>query len=101
MPAWPLSGCRPKWMSVSEVNKMKKVLPVLVAAALGIGLIGTAQAHVFVGIGVGVPFQPAYPVYGAPLAYYPPPPPRVIYAAPPPVVYAPPPPVVVGYCPRR
>jgi|HubBroStandDraft_5_1064220.scaffolds.fasta_scaffold116957_2 hypothetical protein len=92
----------PKWMLVSEVNKMKKVLPVLVAAALGIGLISSAQAHVFVGIGVGVPFRPAYPVYAAPLAYYPPPAPSIVYAPPPPpVVYAPPPPVVVGYYPHR
>ena len=45
------------------------------------------------GIGIGIPVAPAYPVYAAPV--YAPPPPPVVYA-PPPVVYAPPPAVVVG-----
>jgi hypothetical protein len=71
-------------------KQMKKIVPFVVAAALGVGLTTAAQAHVSVGIGIGVPVAPAYPVYAAP-AYYPPPP--VVYA-PPPVVYAPP--VVVG-----
>lgn len=59
---------------------MKKTSPLLVGAVLGIGLVGAAQAHVSVGIGIGVP---AYPVYAAP---------------PPPGYYAlllPPPPAVV------
>ena len=52
-----------------------------------------AQARVFVGIGLGVPFYgPGYvpgPYYYPPPAYYPPPP--VYYSPPPPVVYTPPP----------
>ncbi|CAB3774803.1 hypothetical protein [Paraburkholderia humisilvae] len=59
---------------------MKKIVPFIVAAALGADLTSAAQAHVSVGIHIGVP---VYPAYGA-LAYYPPPP----------FVYAPP---VVGY----
>jgi hypothetical protein len=67
--------------------KVKKIVPFVVAAALGLGLAGAAEAHVSVGIGIGVPVAPAYPIYAAP--------PPVYYAPPPPVVYAPPP-VVVG-----
>lgn len=49
---------------------------------------GAADARVFVGVGIGVPFYgPGY--YGPP-PYYPPP----VYYAPPPVYYPPPPPVV-------
>jgi hypothetical protein len=79
---------------------MKKIVPLLAAAALGLGLSGAVQAHVFIGVGVGVPAVPAWQVYGPPVAYYPPPP--VLYAPPPrPVIYAPAPPVVAGYYPRR
>lgn len=72
-------------------RKVKKLVPFLIAAALGAGFTSAAQAHVSVGIGIGVP---AYPVYAAP-------PPPVYYAPPPPVYYAPPvvyapPAVVVG-----
>jgi hypothetical protein len=46
-----------------------------------------AEARIFVGIGVGVPYYYPPPVYyGPPVVYTPPP---VVYA-PPPVVYAPP-----------
>jgi len=72
--------------------EVKKIVPFVVAGALGLGLAGAAEAHVSVGIGIGVPIAPAYPVYAAP--------PPVYYAPPPPPVYAPvvvaPPPVVVG-----
>lgn len=73
---------------------MKKIIAFVVAATLGVGLTTAAEAHVSVGIDLGVPIAPAYPVYAAPppVVYAPPPP--VVYAAPPPVVYAPP--VVVG-----
>ena len=60
---------------------MKKIVPFMVAAAMGLGVATTAQAHVFVGVGFAGPVYPAY--------------------VPPPVYYAPPPvyraPVVVGY----
>jgi len=73
-------------------REVKKIVPFVVAAALGLGLAGVAEAHVSVGIGIGVPIAPAYPVYAAP--------PPVYYAPPPPPVYAPvvvaPPPVIVG-----
>jgi hypothetical protein len=72
-------------------EKVRKIVPFIVAASLGAGLVGAAQAHVSVGIGIGVP---AYPVYAAPV-YVAPPPPPVVYQ--PPVVYAPPPVVVGGY----
>ena len=76
-----------------QENKVKKIVPFVVAAALGLGLAGAAEAHVSVGIGIGVPIAPAYPVYAAPPpVYYAPQP---VYA-PPPVYYAPPPAVVVG-----
>jgi hypothetical protein len=81
-------------------RKVKKIVPFLVAAAVGAGFVNAAQAHVTVGIGIGVP---AYPVYAAPPpVYYAPPPAPVIYAQPPvyippPVVYAQPPVVVGGY----
>lgn len=51
---------------------------------------GSAQARVFVGVGVPF-FGPGYyppPAYYPPPVYYPPPP---VYYAPPPVLYAPPP----------
>ena len=72
---------------------MNKSVPYIVAAALAVGLVSAADAHVSVGIGLGLPVAPAYPVVAAPPVAYAPPP--VVYA-PPPVVYAPPPAVVVG-----
>ncbi|MBN3764950.1 hypothetical protein [Burkholderia sp. Ac-20365] len=63
-----------------------------VAGLLGLGLVSAAQAHVFVGVGIGpvAPVVPVMPVAALPV--YPPPP--VYYAPPPPVYVAPP--VVVG-----
>lgn len=72
---------------------MKKSVPYIVAAVLAVGMVSAAEAHVSVGIDLGVPIAPAYPVVAAPPVAYAPPP--VVYA-PPPVVYAPPPAVVVG-----
>jgi hypothetical protein len=72
---------------------MKVIRHLVVAAALGVGLVSCAEAHVFVGVGVGVG-APAFPMVPVVPAYLPPP---VYYAAPPP----PPPvytaPVVIGY----
>jgi hypothetical protein len=80
-------------------DKMKQIVPFIVAAALGAGVTSAAQAHVSVGIGIGVPVYSAPPVVYAPPTpvIYQPPPQPVIYAAPPPVVYAAPPVVVGGY----
>ena len=77
----------------SEENNMKGIRHLIVAAALTAGMIGVAQAHVFVGVGIA-PVMPIVPVVPAPV-YAPPPP---VYYAPPPaaVVYAAPP-VVAGY----
>ena len=44
---------------------MKKLGGLLVAGAVGAGFVGAAQAHVSIGVGIGVP---AYPVYAAPPA---------------------------------
>ena len=66
---------------------MKVIRHLVVAAALGVGLVSCAEAHVFVGVGVGMP---AFPV---PVPAYVPPP--VYYAPPPPPVYTAP--VVIGY----
>ncbi|MFM0057600.1 hypothetical protein PQR64_18390 [Paraburkholderia phytofirmans] len=70
---------------------MKVIRQLIVAAALGAGLVSCAQAHVFVGVGVGVggPVFPVVPAYVPPPVYYAPPPP------PPPPVYTAP--VVIGY----
>ncbi|SAK51557.1 hypothetical protein AWB77_01320 [Caballeronia fortuita] len=71
---------------------MKKIGYVAVATVLGIGIVGSAQAHVFVGVNVGMPMVPVapyapvvpvapftpVPVYAPPVAYYAPPPP--VYA---------------------
>jgi hypothetical protein len=76
-------------------NKMKAIRQAALAVALSVGLVSAAEAHVFVGFGVGVPMAPmvaAVPI--APVPVYAPPPPPVYYAPPPPM-YAPP--VVVGY----
>lgn len=67
---------------------MKVLSQLVVAAALGVGLVSCAEAHVFVGVGVGVPVFPVVPAYVPPPVYYAPPPP------PPPVYTAP---VVIGY----
>jgi hypothetical protein len=87
-----VSDGRPK---AARRKNVKKISQLLVAGALAGGFVGVAQAHVSVGIGIGVP---AYPVYAPPPApVYVAPPPPVYYAPPPPpVVYAPPPAVVVG-----
>jgi hypothetical protein len=72
-----------------------KVIPKLaVAALLGAGLVSCAQAHVSIGIGVGVsaPAYPVMPVVPIAPAYVAPP---VYYAPPPPPVYTAP--VVMGY----
>jgi hypothetical protein len=72
---------------------MKIIRHLMVAATLGLGLVGCAQAHVFVGIGFSAPVYPVMPVVPAvPVIAAAP-----VYAAPPPVYYAPPPPVVTGY----
>jgi hypothetical protein len=79
-----------------QENNMKGIRHIAVAALLGLGLVSAAQAHVFVGVGIGpvAPVVPVMPVVSvAPLPVYAPPPP--VYYAPPPAVYAPP--VVVGY----
>lgn len=60
----------------------KAVIASALAMAIAGALPGSAQARVFVG--VGIPFPGYYP----PPVYYPPPP---VYYAPPPVIYAPPP----------
>jgi hypothetical protein len=75
-----------------EENNMKGIRHLIVAAVLTGGMIGVAQAHVFVGVGIApvVPVMPAVPVVPAPV-YAPPP----VYYAPPPVYAAPP--VVAGY----
>ncbi len=49
---------------------MKKIIPLVVAAALGVGFATAAEAHVSVGIGIGIPVAPAYPVYAAPPPVY-------------------------------
>ncbi|SAK52243.1 hypothetical protein AWB76_01682 [Caballeronia temeraria] len=78
---------------------MKTIGHAAAAAVLGIGLVGSAQAHVFVGMSVGMPVVPVAPVVAvapvatvAPVPVYAPP---VAYYAPPPPVYAPS--VAVGY----
>jgi len=82
---------------VKEKN-MKGIRQVVVAAALSVGLVSVAQAHVFVGVGIGVPAMPIMPIVAAvpvaPVPIYAPPPAPVYYAPPPPVYV---PPVVVGY----
>ncbi|MDB5785113.1 hypothetical protein [Caballeronia mineralivorans] len=77
---------------------MKGIRQAAVAAALSVGLVSVAEAHVFVGFGIGVPMAPMVPMVPVvpvvPVPVYAPPP-APVYYAPPPLVYAPP--VVVGY----
>jgi hypothetical protein len=69
---------------------MKTIRYLMVAAALGCGLVSCAQAHVFVGLGFSTPVYPVVqPVPVMPAV--------PVYASPPPVYYAPPAPVVTGY----
>lgn len=68
---------------------MKGIRQALVAVALSAGLVRVAEAHVFVGFGIGLPVVAAVPVP----VYAPPPVP--VYYAPPPPAYAPS--VMVGY----
>ncbi|MBP0592576.1 hypothetical protein J8I87_23125 [Paraburkholderia sp. LEh10] len=70
---------------------MKGIRHIAVAGVLGFGLVSAAQAHVFVGVGVGLPVAPVVPVVA--VRFYAPPP--TYYVAPAPV-YAPPT-VVAGY----
>ncbi|MGA7814165.1 hypothetical protein, partial [Caballeronia sp.] len=71
---------------------MKAIRHVLVAAALGVGLVSCAQARVFVGVGIGAPAYPVLPAYVPPPVYYAPPPPPLL---PPTPVYSTP--IVIGY----
>ena len=71
---------------------MKVVRYLLVAAALGGGLVSCAQAHVFIGEGVAARAYPVLPAYMPPPVYYAPP--LLPVPAPPPVY---PTPVVIGY----
>ncbi len=84
-------------------TSMKWIRFAAAGALLSLGLVGQADARVFVNVGIGL----AAPVVGyAPVPVYAPPPPPVYYAPPPvyvaPPVYAPrpvyvaPPPVVYG-----
>jgi hypothetical protein len=68
---------------------MKGICRAAVAATLSVGLVSVAEAHVFVGVGIGVPVVPVMPMLPvAPLPVSAPISP--IYYAPPPLVYAPP-----------
>jgi hypothetical protein len=91
----PLNRCALTPHRVSRRTMMRKIGYVAVATALGIGCVSAAQAHVFVGMSVGMPVVPVMPtvpvVPVAPVTIYAPASP---YYAPPPV-YAPP--VAVGY----
>ena len=60
---------------------MKAIRQAALAVALSVGLVSAAEAHVFVGFGIGVPMAPmvaAVPI--APVPVYAPPPPPVYYA---------------------
>jgi hypothetical protein len=89
---------------------MKRIGYVAAAVLLGMGLIRSAQAHVFVGMNVGMPVVPVAPVVVGPVVapvvpvapFVPAPVPAVPVYAPPVAYYAPPPPmfapsVAVGY----
>lgn len=69
---------------------MKVIRQLVVAAALGGGLVSCADAHVSFGVNVGIA-APVFPVVQPVPVYVPPP---VYYAPPPPVYTAP---VVTGY----
>src|SRR5277367_6741316 len=76
---------------------LKKSALILGGLALAVGVAALphkADARVFVGIGIGVPFYG----YGYAPYYYGPP---VVAYAPPPVVYAPPPPPVSSVAPPQ
>jgi len=81
---------------------MRKIGYVAVATLCGIGLVNSAQAHVFVGMSVGMPVVPVAPVVIAPMAPVVPVAPVAVYGPPPMPYYAPPAPVyapsvAVGY----
>ena len=73
--------------------KVRRLLGLATLVMVAVGLIvpvAPAQARIFVGIGIPLPYYgpPAFyppPIYYPPPAYYPPP----YYAPPPPVVYTP------------
>lgn len=87
-----INRCSQTAAPMFEENNMKGIRHLLLAAALTGGMIGVAQAHVFVGVGIA-PVMPVVPV--VPVPVYAPPPPPVYYAPPPPVYVGPP--VVAGY----
>jgi hypothetical protein len=75
--------------TAAKENDMKAIRNALVALVLSGGWMSCAQAHVFVGFGVGVAAAPVALVPAVPVA--------PVYAAPPPVYYAPPPPAPPVY----
>lgn len=80
---------------------MKVIRQLVVAAALGGGLVSCADAHVSFGVSVGIaaPVFPVVPVYVPPPVYYAPPPPPAtpVYAAPVVTSYYGPPPAYPPY----
>jgi hypothetical protein len=92
----PLNRCSRLAAPEVKEKKMKAIRQAVVAAALSVGLVSVAEAHVFVGFGITAPVMPVVPVVTAvpvvPVPVYAPPP---AYYAPPPPAYVPP--VVVGY----
>ncbi|HQT75963.1 MAG TPA: hypothetical protein PLD10_02830 [Rhodopila sp.] len=82
-------------MSLRPFTVFRRTAAAVAALGLVAGLaVPTAQARVFIGLGLGFPgyYGYGYPYYTPPPVYYPPPayyPPPVYY--PPPAVYAPPP----------
>jgi hypothetical protein len=91
----PVNRCGRLAAPEVKEKKMKAIQQAIVAAALSVGLVSVAEAHVFVGFGITAPAIPlvaAVPV--APVPVYAPPPVPAYYAPPPPVYV---PPVVVGY----
>ena len=73
---------------------MKAIHQAVVAAASCVGLVSVAEAHVFVGFGIGAPVMPVLTtVPVAPVRVYAPPPAPAYYAPPPAYVR----PVVVGF----
>jgi hypothetical protein len=94
-----INRCANETASDVKENDMKGIRHVAGAALLGLGMVSAAQAHVFVGVGVGMPVVPVVPV--APVVPALPVTAVPVYAPPPPVYYLPPtvyaPPVVVSY----